>query len=316
MRRWCAFVALCALSLSGCDSGPGSTPATGPSSQIRHLVWVISERAGALVAFDLQANGNVVPANIVQNGDRDMFGLAIDADGTLHASRLFGQPNSTDIGSVDTFLPSNPVPISRLTGPGTQLAYPVSIAFDRFHTLYVSGGNGIAVYAAGAAGNIAPTSVRSSNYLGTARIALDENGTVYATCCGGEIVSFAASSAQSGTPTTIIAGALTQLNGAEQIAIAGPQLFVANRAANSILVFDRSANGNVPPLRSVAGPLTKLNGPRGIAVTTDGTIYVSNVDDNSIGIYAPGANGNVAPIASIQGSFTGLDFPGAMQIVP
>jgi hypothetical protein len=304
---------------SACGGGGGGSTSAGPpippvTPPAGPLVWVVNEFASALDGFALDATGNAAPAAVIRTNEQDMFGLTYVPDGTLHYARLFGQPNTTDLGAVQSVSLATHAVLSKITGPSTALGYPVSVALDGAGTIYVSNGSGITEYAPGANGDAVPIRRITGQYTGGYGVVADAAGNVWLPCCGGAIVSFAAGASGNATPRTLVGGSQTHLNGPEQIALAQGKIYVANRFGQSVLVFDAAANGDAAPLQAIAGPHTQLDGPRGIAVAADGSIYVSNVNANSITVYAPNATGDAAPRAVIGGALTSLDFPGALAI--
>src|SRR3990172_1263225 len=71
------------------------------------------------------------------------------------------------------------------------------------------------------------------------------------------------------------------------------EIFVANRDANSVTVYARTANGNVAPMRTLSGAATGLNQPLGLVVdTVNGELLVANFGGKSITVYTRGAGGN------------------------
>jgi len=91
---------------------------------------------------------------------------------------------------------------------------------------------------------------------------------------------------------------------------AADELFVANTAANSILVYSRVAAGDSAPIRTISGPATGLNGPSTLVVDqVHGELLVTNQGNNSITVYSLTAGGNAAPIRTISGAATGLSNP-------
>src|SRR5208282_738850 len=173
------------------------------------------------------------------------------------------------------------VPIASISGTGTQLAAPTSIAIDASGKIYVT------------------------NLIGGASAA-------------GSITIYAVGSNGNAAPSATIAGSNTGLSGPEGIAIdAAGKIYVANlvggsSGTGSITVYPPvgSSTGtlNESPTTTISGAQTELQGPQSVAVDTSGNIYVAN-SANSIVEYAAGSNGNAAPALVIDGSNTGLNAP-------
>jgi sugar lactone lactonase YvrE len=215
-------------------------------------------------------------------------------------------------------------PVADIVGQSTLLDEPWGIAVDSKQNLYVTNaaftGDGyVAVYKAGATGDVAPAFTiggGSNNPLCyPLGIAVTSQGsgddTVYVanSGCGGRVVAF-----------TVISGVVAELGavGGSKTGMAAPwgiavnahgNIYVANYAANTITVYQHGTFGNVAPTRTIGGALTGLSGPAGLAVDAVGNLYVSNFDGNTITVYSPFANGNVMPSALVSGSSTGLNGP-------
>jgi hypothetical protein len=67
-------------------------------------------------------------------------------------------------------------------------------------------------------------------------------------------------------PSRRIHGTATQLSSPNGLWIDGNDLYVANRMANSILVFDLMDTGDVAPKRVIQGPATQLDEPMAVSV--------------------------------------------------
>ena len=125
---------------------------------------------------------------------------------------------------------------------------------------------GIAVYAAGASGNVAPIAVISGDRTRLEDHAIIQPAAIYVTDVGDEDSS-------SSPPR--------------------------------IMVYPADSNGNVAPIVTIGGDKTGLTLPNGIAVNPAGReIYVINdgsqirAEDTMV-VYSPGANGNITPVATI-----------------
>ena len=72
------------------------------------------------------------------------------------------------------------------------------------------------------------------------------------------------------------------------------EIFVANAAGSSIVVFDNNANGDVAPIRTISGDNTQLAYPTDIYVY-NGELYVSDLDNNTVAVFLENDDGDVAP---------------------
>ena len=105
-------------------------------------------------------------------------------------------------------------------------------------------------------------------------------------------------------PLRIIEGAKTQLNWPAHMVFSQErgELFVANDADNSILVFRGTDQGDVAPTRMIKGPKTGIKSPPGIALDSKlGELYVANMGTPSITVFPVTASGDVPPTRTIRG---------------
>ena len=130
-------------------------------------------------------------------------------------------------------------------------------------------------------------------------------------------------------PVRMIAGVAMTLSGPSALSfdVFNDQLYVANTADNSILVFDNvsMASGDVPPSRTLKGVATLLNAPYGVFVdTTRNKMYVINggligAGANSILVFdgAMTVSGNSSPARTISGAATTMNSPsgGALDVL-
>jgi DNA-binding beta-propeller fold protein YncE len=109
-------------------------------------------------------------------------------------------------------------------------------------------------------------------------------------------------------PLRVIKGPRTQLNWPSHVAIheERQEIFVANDADDSILVFRLSDHGDVAPTRVIKGPRTALKNPTGIALDrVHGELWVVNMGNYAATVYPLAANGDTAPVRTIRGGPAG-----------
>ncbi len=87
------------------------------------------------------------------------------------------------------------------------------------------------------------------------------------------------------------------------------EVYVTQRTSNSVLVFDRRANGDVAPIRIIHGPQTQLRYPRRVTVDPVNNL-LAVVGGEEILIFNRTDNGDVAPRYIIAGPKTGLQREG------
>jgi DNA-binding beta-propeller fold protein YncE len=105
-------------------------------------------------------------------------------------------------------------------------------------------------------------------------------------------------------PLRVIKGDRTQLNWPSHVALheARGEIFVANDADDSVLVFNITDNGNVAPKRVIKGPRTKIKNPTGVNVdAANNELWVASMGNYTATVFPITANGDAAPIRQIRG---------------
>jgi DNA-binding beta-propeller fold protein YncE len=105
-------------------------------------------------------------------------------------------------------------------------------------------------------------------------------------------------------PLWIIEGPNTQMNWPSHLVLheERQELFLANDADDSVLVFRATDKGNVAPIRMIKGPNTGIKHPPGITIDAKlGELYVANMGRASITVFPITANGDVKPTRTIRG---------------
>jgi len=109
-------------------------------------------------------------------------------------------------------------------------------------------------------------------------------------------------------PLRVIKGPRTQLNWPSHVALheARGEVFVANDADDSVLVFKITDNGDVPPTRVIKGARTLIKNPTGVNVdAVNNELWVASMGNYTATVFPLTANGNVAPIRQIRGGPSG-----------
>ena len=79
------------------------------------------------------------------------------------------------------------------------------------------------------------------------------------------------------------------------------ELYVANDADDSALVFRTTDHGDAAPARVIRGPKTGVKNPTGIYLDDKhGELWVSNMGNHSTTVFPRAANGDVAPLRTIR----------------
>ena len=109
-------------------------------------------------------------------------------------------------------------------------------------------------------------------------------------------------------PLRVIEGPQTQLNWPATIYLDAEreELYVANDADDSVLIFRATDSGNVAPIRVIKGPKTGIKNPTGIFVDPkNDEVWVSNMGNHSATVYPRTANGDAAPLRIIRSAPVG-----------
>src|SRR5262249_16768729 len=105
-------------------------------------------------------------------------------------------------------------------------------------------------------------------------------------------------------PLRVIKGAKTQLNWPSHVAVYEErgEIFVANDAEDSVLVFRITDNGDVAPTRVLQGDRTRIKNPTGLTLDTkNGELWGANMGNFAATVFPITASGNVAPLRVIRG---------------
>jgi len=168
-------------------------------------------------------------------------------------------------------------PVRTIEGADTLLEDPHGLALDTKNKLiYVSNfGNAHIRTATGRYGRFDPPSI-----------------TVYPMEGSGNV-----------KPIRVITGAKTTMNWPAHVALhqERQELFVANDADSSILVFRAGDQGDAAPIRVIKGPKTGIKHPPGLALDERlNEIYVANMGAPTVTVFPATANGDVAPLRTIR----------------
>ena len=105
-------------------------------------------------------------------------------------------------------------------------------------------------------------------------------------------------------PLRVIKGPRTQLNWPGHVAVHEErgEIFVANDADDSVLVFRITDNGDVAPTRVIKGERARVKNPTGLTVDArNNELWVASMGNYTISVFPVTANGNVAPVRAIRG---------------
>lgn len=259
-------------------------------------IWAANnDTRDRFVVFAAGADGDVAPVRTAVT-PHGTFGLAVDE---VHGEALFSIQHDSAIVAYRRNADGEESPIRLLQGSLTGLHDPHGLALDAKNDLvFVSNfGSTHAVDASIEPREGVPSAgnhVGKENWPLGREFAVPGSGTLNEP----SIVVHRRTASGNVAPLRVIQGSNTQLNWPTGISFdpEARELFVANDAGMSVLVFDENANGNVAPKRVINGPKTKLANPTGVfADVKNGELWVTNFGGHSATVYDLKASGDVAP---------------------
>jgi len=247
------------------------------------------------VVFGAGADGNVAPLRTTET-PHGTFGIVVDE---AHGEALFTVQHDSGLVTYRRSANSEESPIRMVQGDRTGLQDPHGIALDprddvvfiaNFGSTHDVSGSIKPRQGVGSADN----KEGKTNWPLGREFAIAGSGTIN----DPSIVVHRRGASGNVPPVRVIKGSKTQLNWPTGVSF-DPQareLFVANDAANSVLVFDAATSGDVAPKRVIKGPKTKLANPTGIfADVKNRELWLTNFGGHSATVYDLAASGDVAP---------------------
>ena len=235
-----------------------------------------------LPVFSRDARGNATPSRFLAT-PHGTFGIAVDEEKQLMYMTVQHQ-NSIVVYRKQAA--GEEKPLRTIAGSDTQLEDPHGIALDLKNRLvFVSNFGNAQVSPPGSSGGR-----RGGDTYGKFE---PPSITVYPLDANGNVKAI-----------RIIEGAKTRLNWPSQMAFHEPrqELFVANDADDSILVFRAGDGGDVAPIRMIKGPNTGIKNPPGIALDIkNGEISVASMGTHAVLFFPVTADGDVKPSRIIRG---------------
>jgi DNA-binding beta-propeller fold protein YncE len=230
--------------------------------------------------FSPDAKGNVQPNRVLGN----IRGFAIG----VHEERneLFITNQDSVVYVFRKQAAGEEKPLRVLRGNDTELSDPHGIAIDaKNNVFFVSNyGNGEVTVDPEPGSRQRPRSYGKFSPPSITAYALEANGNA--------------------KPLAKIQGPKTLLNWPSHMALhqERQELFVANDADDSVLVFRTSDKGDVAPTRVIKGPNTGIKHPPGITLDEKrGDLYVASMGNASVRVFPVTANGNVRPSRTVRG---------------
>ncbi len=224
------------------------------------------------VVFPRDAKGNARPMRELHT-PHGSFGIAVDED--LQELYLTVQ-HTNAVVVYRKMAQGEEKPLRTLRGIQTHLEDPHGIALDKKNGwIFVSNHGNVRDPKVPGSGRSDPPSV-----------------SVYPLKASGDTA-----------PVRIIQGPQTQLNWPAAMFMDAErgELYVANDAGDSILVFRATDSGDAAPLRAIQGAHTQIKFPTGVFLDTkNDELWVSNMGNHRATVYPRTANGDVAPKRQIR----------------
>ena len=233
---------------------------------------VNNDMVDTMVVFPRQAQGNSLPKKELHTPHRT-YGIALD-EGSREIFLTVEHPSEVVVYNKDAA--GDDKPIRTLGGNQTQLADPHGIAIDvKNQLMFVSNHGSYNTPGVSGTGKFMPPSI--------VVLPLKASGNT--------------------PPIRVITGPDTRLNWPAALFLDSErgELYVANDADNSLVVFRETDSGNVAPLRVIKGSKTGILNPTGVFVDSkDNEVWVSNMGNHTATVYARTADGDVAPLRTIR----------------
>ena len=238
---------------------------------------IANDTVDTMVVFPHDAKGNVAPMRELKT-PHGTYGVAVDESaGELY---LTVEHNNAVVVYPKT-ASGNTQPLRLLEGDHTRLEDPHGIAVDtKNNWMFVSNQGSAKNRKIPGSGRFEPPSI--------AAYPLKASGDT--------------------APLRVIQGPQTQLDWPAAIYLdqENGDLYVANDASDSILVFHETDNGDRAPFRVVKGPRTGIKNPTGIFVDTKNQeLWVSNMGNHSATVFPRMADGNSPPLRVIRSAPAG-----------
>jgi DNA-binding beta-propeller fold protein YncE len=254
--------------------------------------------------FSREAKGNATPDRMLMTPHRT-WGIAADEE---KQELYLTIQNPSAVVVYRKGAANSEAPIRFLEGDATELGDPHGIALDMTNRLIVVSNHGHRQFYGGAAVSTLrgpwETWIAEGNNL---------NGLPRRFLPGGRfdppsINVYALGASGNTAPLRMIKGPRTQLNWPSHVAVheGRGEIFVANDAEDSVLVFKVTDSGDAAPTRVIKGARTDIKNPTGIFVDArNQELWVASMGNYAITVFPIAAGGNAAPLRTIRGGPAG-----------
>jgi hypothetical protein len=254
-----------------------------------------------LPVFSREARGNAKPERMLMTPHRT-WGIAADEQ----RQELYMTVQDPPLVIVyRKQAANNEAPLRILEGDATELADPHGIAFDMKRDLMVITNHGHRRFYGGPAVSLLKqpweewinrtddlNSPPRQRLLGAGQFDLPSI-TIHQRGVSGNTA-----------PVRVIKGPKTQLNWPSHVAVHEDrgEIFVANDADDSVLVFKITDGGDVAPTRVIKGPRARIKNPTGLTIDPrNNELWVASMGNYTITVFPITASGDAAPVRTIRG---------------
>jgi DNA-binding beta-propeller fold protein YncE len=271
------------------QSGVYIDPATGD------IYATNNDTRNKLAVFAHGGNGDVAPARLLET-PHGAFGITVD---NVHQEMLITIQHDSAIVTYRKQADGKESPIRVLQGNKTGVADPHGIVIDPrddliFVANYGSTHDTSATIEKRTGVPSGGSDVGKTNWPLGREYAIPGSGSINAP----SIVVHKRTDSGNAPALRVIQGPATQLDWPTGMALDAErrELYVANDAGGSVLVFDAEARGNAAPKRVVKGPKTKLANPTSVSLDAKNReLWVANFGGHSLTVYPIDAKGDVPP---------------------
>ncbi len=253
-----------------------------------------------MAVFAHGGNGDVAPRRLLET-PHGAFGITVD---NAHSEMLITIQHDSAIVTYRKLADGKESPIRILQGSKTGIADPHGIVIDPrddvvFVANYGSTHDTSATIEKRTGVPSGGQDVGKTNWPLGREYAIPGSGTMNTP----SIIVHHRTDSGNAPAVRIIQGPATQLDWPTGLAFDAErrELYVANDAGSSVLVFDANASGNAAPKRVLKGEKTDLANPTSVFVDAKNSeLWVANFGGHTITVYPLAANGNVAPTRTIR----------------
>jgi DNA-binding beta-propeller fold protein YncE len=250
--------------------------------------------------FSREARGNATPDRLLATPHRT-WGIAADE---MRQELYLTIQNPSAVVVYRKGAANFEAPVRFLEGDATELADPHGIALDMKNDLMVITNHGHRQFYGGAA-----VSTLREPWEQWIAAPNNLNGLPRRYLPGGRfdppsINIYARGAMGNAAPLRVIKGSRTQLNWPSHVAVheGRGEIFVANDAEDSVLVFRITDSGDVAPTRVIKGARTDIKNPTGVTVDEkNGELWVASMGNYAVTVFPIAAGGNAAPLRTIRG---------------